>query len=158
MTNSHNACSSEAHQMLILWLPSSPSTASTASPKQHDGSPPDDNPKPCEKQPGTTPSKPNSTTNNVGINNGHRWRTIKHDFQARCRATNAPCHICHQPINWNAPPQHPEAFEPDHYYPRKTHPHLAYDPGNLRPSHSRCNRTRGDTPMPPPTWTKATGW
>ena len=75
---------------------------------------------------------------------GHRWRAISTEFKHRCRALDAPCWICGQPINYDARPQTPDAFEPDHYYPVSTHPHLAEDPANLRPSHSRCNRTRGN--------------
>lgn len=44
-----------------------------------------------------------------------------------------------------------EAFELDHAYPRSTHPELAEDPSNFRPSHRACNIKRsdgkGDSPM-----------
>jgi hypothetical protein len=47
-------------------------------------------------------------------------------------------------IDYDAKPLSPNAFEADHFYPRNTHPHLAYSLENLRASHSRCNRQRHD--------------
>ena len=37
----------------------------------------------------------------------------------------------------------PEALEIDHIKARTTHPHLALDRRNCRPSHGRCNRSKG---------------
>ncbi|ADG97643.1 conserved hypothetical protein [Segniliparus rotundus DSM 44985] len=64
-------------------------------------------------------------------------------LRARLRAERRPCWICRQPIDYNAPPEHPDSFQADHAYPRATHPHLAFDYQNLRASHARCNQTRG---------------
>ncbi|MCF8605141.1 HNH endonuclease [Gordonia sp. HY442] len=86
---------------------------------------------------------------------GHRWRTISAEFKRQCRATNAPCWRCGQPIDYDAKPQTPNAFEPDHYYPVSTHPHLANDPANLRPSHCRCNRSRGNEAAVVGTWARS---
>lgn len=47
-------------------------------------------------------------------------------------------------IDYHAKAQSPNAFEADHYYPVETYPHLAFEPSNLRASHSRCNRQRRD--------------
>lgn len=55
-----------------------------------------------------------------------------------------PCWLCRMDIDYDAKPQTPNAFEPDHLYPVSTHPHLADDPGNLMPSHCGCNRSRGN--------------
>jgi 5-methylcytosine-specific restriction endonuclease McrA len=74
---------------------------------------------------------------------GHRWRTLKARFKADSRGRRAVCHRCRQAIDYDAPGQHPESFEADHYHPVATHPHLAYAYANLRPSHSKCNRSRG---------------
>lgn len=71
---------------------------------------------------------------------GHRWRINRENLKMQ----RLPCWICRQPIDYEAPANHPESFEPDHYYPLSTHPQLANDPGNLRPSHSKCNRSRGN--------------
>ena len=87
---------------------------------------------------------------------GHRWRTIKDRFKADSRSRRACCHICRQPIDYDAPPQHPLAFEADHYHPVANRPDLAYTYGNLRASHSKCNRARQanpiDTSWAKPTW------
>lgn len=69
-----------------------------------------------------------------------------------------PCWICTQPIDYDAPPNHPDSFEPDHYYPVSTHPHLANDPANLRASHSKCNRSRGNKPPEQGIWLQAEEW
>jgi hypothetical protein len=44
----------------------------------------------------------------------------------------------------------PDSFSVDHYpRPLSTHPHLAEDPGNLKPAHLRCNQAAGDRgPVP----------
>ncbi|QCG77810.1 HNH endonuclease [Gordonia phage Reyja] len=58
-----------------------------------------------------------------------------------------PCYLCHQPIDYDAPANTPDAFEADHKLPLSTHPHLANDPTNLGPTHHRCNRGRGNKPL-----------
>ena len=85
--------------------------------------------------------------------NTRAWRKLAATFKTACRRRNAPCWLCGQSIDYDAPPQAPEAFEADHYRPRDTHPHLALDPTNLRPSHSSCNRSRGTAQ--PGTWHQA---
>ena len=53
---------------------------------------------------------------------------------------------------------HGQSDNIDHYYQASTHPHLAYQMWNWRPSHGvkgcptcgrKCNRERGTTPGPP---------
>ena len=83
------------------------------------------------------------------LSNGNLERRVKGEFRARCKLQNKRCVHCNQPIDYSAPRNHPESFEADHRYPVSTHPHLGYDPGNLMPSHSRCNRTRQDKPYQP---------
>ena len=73
------------------------------------------------------------------------FKAIKKAFHAECEATNEPCWLCGQPIDYTAPPEHPDAFEYDHYHPVSTHPQLTEDPANARAAHSSCNRSRGDT-------------
>lgn len=89
------------------------------------------------------------------LKNGHAERKVKGEFRARCKASRARCWLCHQAIDYDAPPQTPEAFEPDHYHPVSTHRHLAYDITNLRPSHCRCNRSRCNTPPEQGKWVPA---
>lgn len=66
-------------------------------------------------------------------------------------AAKAPCGICGQAIDYFSRPMgvnDPEALEIDHIKSRKTHPHLALDRRNRRPSHGRCNRSKGATSGP----------
>ena len=72
-----------------------------------------------------------------------RWRRLRERLYRRDRLAGAACWICGQPIDYRAAPGSPDAWEPDHVQPVATHPELAYDPGNIRPSHANCNRSRG---------------
>lgn len=89
------------------------------------------------------------------LRNGHRERMLKREFRARCQAARLPCWICRAPIDYHARPQSPNAFEPDHYHPVRTRRELGYDMSNLRPSHSRCNRSRQADPPPTTRWVRA---
>lgn len=86
---------------------------------------------------------------------GHRWDQVKADFRTRCQEKKLPCHLCNQPIDYDAQPQQADAFEADHHKPVASHPDLAYQMGNLRPSHSSCNRSRGSKPIPQSEWIAA---
>ena len=80
---------------------------------------------------------------------GRPWRTLASRFERECREAGEACWICGQPIDYEADATvHPDAFQPDHYYPVSTHPELALDPANLRASHRSCNVARGDGPPP----------
>ena len=72
-----------------------------------------------------------------------RWQKLRANLLERDRRANAPCWICGQPIDYRAEPMTPDAWEPDHVLPVATHPELAFDPGNIKPSHCSCNRARG---------------
>ncbi|MFC9769423.1 HNH endonuclease [Rhodococcus jostii] len=85
---------------------------------------------------------------------GHRWRVLRENLRMQRR----PCWLCGQVIDYDAPANDPEAFEPDHYFPVSTHPQLANDPGNLRASHSKCNRHRGNQPAQQGVWHQAERW
>lgn len=80
---------------------------------------------------------------------GRPWRTLRASFRRECEQADAPCWICRQPIDYSitngyAEKLNTEAWEPDHLYPRSTHPHLMMDRANLRASHLGCNRSRGN--------------
>lgn len=77
-----------------------------------------------------------------------RYRSAKDQFLGVCKQANTPCWLCGKDINYRAQPQQPDAFELDHARPLSTHPELAYDEGNFRASHSKCNRSRQDAPIP----------
>ena len=73
------------------------------------------------------------------------WKRIRKMTWDRDRKNNAPCHICGQPINYLLEPSSaPEAYEPDHIIPVAKNPELELDLNNIKASHTRCNRTRGD--------------
>lgn len=82
---------------------------------------------------------------------GHHWRELAARYKVQCSKRDDPCWQCGQKIDYAAAPQTSGAFEADHYKPVATHPHLALTIGNLRPSHSSCNRSRGSKPAIEPT-------
>lgn len=84
------------------------------------------------------------------IRSSYRWRCLAADFKQASRehvnddgSTGAHCWRCKQPIDYDARPNTPSAFEADHRHPLITHPHLAFIWSNLRPCHCSCNRSRG---------------
>ena len=80
------------------------------------------------------------------VNRGSRnWRKLRAEYLNACRQAHEPCWLCGQPIDYTAPSGTPDSFDVDHYHPVSTHPELYEDPANFRPSHSACNRSRGDT-------------
>lgn len=71
-------------------------------------------------------------------------KKARKEFRAEHEALDSPCWLCGQPIDYQAAPQTSNAFEPDHFHPRATHPELEDDPANWKPSHCSCNRSRQD--------------
>lgn len=99
----------------------------------------------------------NTTAPGFNPNVGRRTRRyilLRAIFRAECadpEQTNwdgstgqACCWLCGKPINYDLRHGHPEAWELDHAWPVSTHPALAEDPANFRPSHADCNQRRGD--------------
>lgn len=73
--------------------------------------------------------------------NTRRLRRIK----AHYRATRPqPCLRCGQPIDYDAAPGEPNAFNLGHIKPWSQHPELREDPGNLQQEHETCNKAAGD--------------
>jgi 5-methylcytosine-specific restriction endonuclease McrA len=76
--------------------------------------------------------------------------SAKHKTLARNLALKRlPCWLCGQPIDYELPHTHPMHYQYDHAFPRSTHPELEFDPSNGRPSHARCNKSRGNGPPNP---------
>lgn len=74
-----------------------------------------------------------------------RWPYVRRLAWERDLKAQAPCHICGQPINYLLEPSSaPDAWEPDHLIPVAQRPDLELDLLNIAPSHTRCNRSRGD--------------
>ena len=83
------------------------------------------------------------------VRSGRTWHLMSQAFRKKCQNADERCWMCGQAIDYTADSTaHPDAFQPDHFYPTSTHPELALDPGNLRPSHRACNIARGDGPPP----------
>ena len=59
------------------------------------------------------------------------------------------CHLCGQAIPRHAPRNHPLEYQADHVITVDAEPRLAMRLSNLRPSHGRCNRARGNRPLTP---------
>ena len=75
----------------------------------------------------------------------NRWPYGRKMAWNRDRKARAVCHICGQPIRYDLKPStDPESWEPDHVLPVSKYPELELDLANIKPSHMRCNRARGD--------------
>ena len=74
-----------------------------------------------------------------------RWPYVRRMAWDRDRKARNICHICGQPINYFLQPSScDEAWEPDHIIPVAMAPDLELDLNNIKASHRRCNRARGD--------------
>jgi hypothetical protein len=72
---------------------------------------------------------------------GHRRiRKIKAAMRAERRQ---PCMRCGQPIDYDAPPEHPDSFNAGHIKAWALFPELRADPGNFQQEHSSCGKSAG---------------
>lgn len=86
---------------------------------------------------------------------GRPWRRLV----ANVRATHGPCCRCGQAIDYSLAHPDPMSFSTDHYpHPLSTHPHLAMDPGNLKPAHLVCNQGAGDSTAKPQIGATSRAW
>lgn len=76
-------------------------------------------------------------------NRNRRASRLRLEMRELWSSLNLPCYLCGQPIDYDAPRHDPEALEADHVLPVSGYPDLEFEPSNLRPTHSRCNRHRG---------------
>jgi len=73
----------------------------------------------------------------VGDGRGRRGQLVRADWAPAVQAGMVACHICGQLI-------HPgQLWDIDHLVPLAVDPSLNWEPGNQRPAHRRCNRSRG---------------
>lgn len=82
------------------------------------------------------------------LRSGRKYDSERYKFMGVCEHQSVLCWLCGKPIDYKAKAETPHAFELDHAMPVSTHPELAYEPSNFRASHSACNRSRGNTPIP----------
>lgn len=81
---------------------------------------------------------------------GRVYKRAAAQFQRECREVDASCWLCGQRILYDEDSTaHPDAFQLDHLHPVSTHPDLAEDPANFRPSHRSCNIARGNNDPAP---------
>lgn len=80
-----------------------------------------------------------------------RYKTTRAKYRADSKehvnhdgTTGRPCWLCGQPIDYDLPHDHPDAWSLDHAYTVTARPDLAEDPANYRDSHLQCNKQRGD--------------
>lgn len=75
----------------------------------------------------------------------NRFRQEARAFREQCERTHAVCWLCGMPIDYQARPNTTDdSFNLDHYYPVSKRPDLQDDPAGFRPSHTSCNRLRGN--------------
>lgn len=80
----------------------------------------------------------------AGRDKSTKARQFRADMKAIWQAINQACGICGQAtIDWDGPPNQPDSFELDHIEPLVRRPDLEFEPTNVRPTHHRCNRSRG---------------
>lgn len=89
------------------------------------------------------------------LSNRSLEKRVKDPLRYKWRQQNARCRYCRQPINYDAPRNHPESLEVCHKYSVKTHPQHAYDPTLMFPGHSKCNRRAQAETFEEKSWTPA---
>jgi 5-methylcytosine-specific restriction endonuclease McrA len=72
-----------------------------------------------------------------------RNTTVRDKHRRHIAKTKAPCHICHEPIDYTLPHLDPWAFTIDHITPLNKGGDER-DPANIAAAHRRCNRTKSD--------------
>ena len=83
----------------------------------------------------------------------------KATFFTQCKAQHAVCWLCGMPIDYNAVKNTTDdSFNLDHMFPVSKHPELQFDPAGFKPSHTSCNRLRGNSDPPAPIGTLSRQW
>ena len=83
----------------------------------------------------------------------------KATFFTQCKAQHAVCWLCGMPIDYNAVKNTTDdSFNLDHMFPVSKHPELQFDPAGFKPSHTSCNRLRGNQDPPAPIGTLSRQW
>ena len=80
-------------------------------------------------------------------------------FFNQCKAEHKVCWLCGMPIDYTAPQNtSDESYNLDHLYPVSKRPDLQHDPAGFRPSHTSCNRLRGNQDPPTPIGALSRQW
>lgn len=80
--------------------------------------------------------------------NSALYQRMRTAFRRQCKHEDARCWLCWQPIDYALPAEDLHSFSLDHFHPVSTHPELAEEYINFRPSHLSCNTRRGNRPPP----------
>jgi 5-methylcytosine-specific restriction endonuclease McrA len=78
--------------------------------------------------------------NGVG---GTTWARIRAHHKKAAMNAGTPCAICGTPIDWDAHPHSPAAYQLDHIIPLSRGGHR-HEPSNLQAVHRYCNRLKSD--------------
>jgi hypothetical protein len=90
---------------------------------------------------------------------GKAARDFREEMKSIWKPINQACGLCGQAtIDWDAPANEPDAFELDHILTVSARPDLQLDPANARPTHHRCNRSRGARSARPPVGITSEAW
>lgn len=74
----------------------------------------------------------------------YRYQTMRARVRARAKGRGERCAICGRPIDYDAPPRHPNSWTLDHIKPVDLYPELALDPANCQSAHFSCNASKGN--------------
>ena len=78
-----------------------------------------------------------------------RTRRIRQIIANMRTEKRQPCMRCGQPIDYDAAPGEPNAFNAGHIRPWSTHPELREDPANYQAEHETCNKSAGNRDVRP---------
>lgn len=91
--------------------------------------------------------------------NTRRFKKERAQFFQECKTKHAVCWLCGMPIDYNAPQNtSDDSFNLDHLYPVSRYPDKQEDPAGFRPSHTSCNRLRGNQDPPTPIGINSRQW
>lgn len=80
-------------------------------------------------------------------------------FFQDCASKHLVCWLCGMPIDYAAKQNTTDdSYNLDHMFPVSKHPELQHDPAGFRPSHTSCNRLRGNSDPPAPISTLSRQW
>jgi hypothetical protein len=72
------------------------------------------------------------------------YRAMRAEYRRTADASQLPCWLDGDPIDYTLPRDHPDSWSLDHAVPVSHRPDLAKDPNNFRSAHLACNKRRGN--------------
>ena len=74
---------------------------------------------------------------------GPKWMAATRPYRLAWAAMNAPCALCHKPINYTLHRNHRESLTVDHIVPLMNDGAM-FDPSNWQAAHRGCNSSKGN--------------